>query len=188
MALKFITKISCRLSFLYRKNRFLLQPLRRLLCNALIQPHFDYACSAWYPNLNNRLKSKLQILQNKCIRFCLNLDSKAHIGLTKFDKVNLLYINDRLEQCIRSMTFKYFNYLSPLQLNDVFKLAGQHTTTSSISLFKLSQSLRNTNHGQKSLSYVTPSIWNKLPNFLKTTDNVNTYKHRVKKHFFSKNE
>ena len=86
MALKIISKINSRLRFLYRKNIFLSQPLRRLLCNALIQPHFDYACSAWYPNLNNRLKSKLQILQKKCIRFCLNLDSKAHIGLTEFEK------------------------------------------------------------------------------------------------------
>ena len=55
MALKVISKINSR------KNRFLWQPLRRLLCNVLIQPPFDYACSAWYPNLNNRLKSKLQI-------------------------------------------------------------------------------------------------------------------------------
>ena len=103
IALEVISKINCRLRFLYRKNRFLSQPLRRLLCNALIQPHFDYACSAWYPNLNNRLKSKLQILQNKCIRSCLNLDSKSHIGLTEFEKINWLPINGRFEQCIRSM-------------------------------------------------------------------------------------
>ena len=49
------------------KSRFLSQSLRRLFYNALIQTHYDYAYSAWYPNLNNRLKSKLQILQNKCI-------------------------------------------------------------------------------------------------------------------------
>ena len=139
MALKVISKINCRLRFLYRKNRFLSQPLRRLLCNALIQPHFDYACSAWYPNLNNRLKSKLQILQNKCIRFCLNLDSKAHIGLTKFEKINWLPINDQFEQCISSMTFTYFNYLSPLYMSDAFKLAGQNTPATRTSLFKLSQ-------------------------------------------------
>ena len=58
----------------------------RLLSNTLIQSHFDYACLAWYPNLNNTLKSKLQILQNRCIRVCLNLDSKAHIGLTELEK------------------------------------------------------------------------------------------------------
>ena len=38
------------------KNRFLSKDLRRLLCNALIQPHFDYACAAWYPNLNKKYK------------------------------------------------------------------------------------------------------------------------------------
>ena len=92
MAFKVISKINCRRWFLYRKNRFVSQPLRRLLCNVLEQLHFDYACSAWYPNLNNRLKSKLQILQNKCIQFSLNLDSKAHIGLTEFEKINWLPI------------------------------------------------------------------------------------------------
>ena len=44
--------------------------------------------------------------------------------------------------------------------------------------------LQKTNHGQKSLSYVALCIWNKLADFLKTTENVNTFKHRVKKHFF----
>ena len=60
-ALRVINKINRRLRFLYRKNRFLSLPLCRLLCNSLIPPHFDYTCSAWYPNLNKKLKSKLQI-------------------------------------------------------------------------------------------------------------------------------
>ena len=88
-----------------------------------------------------KAKSKLQKLQNKCICFCLNLDSETHIGLTEFEKINWLPINDRFEQCICSLTFKYFNYLSPLYMNDVFKLAGQNTTTTRTSLFKLSQPL-----------------------------------------------
>ena len=80
MTLKVINKIDSRLRFLYRKNRFLSPPLRRLFSNSLIQLHFDYAYSAWYPNLNKRLKPKLQILQNKCIRFCLNLNNRSYIG------------------------------------------------------------------------------------------------------------
>ena len=51
MALKVINKINSRLKFLHRKNKFLTPALRRLLCNALIQPHLDYALSAWYANL-----------------------------------------------------------------------------------------------------------------------------------------
>ena len=69
--------------------------------------------------------------------------------------------------------------MSPLYMNDVFKPAGQNTTATRSYLFKLSQPLRKTNHGQKSLSYVAPCICNKLPDILKTTENVNTLKHRV---------
>ena len=64
MALKALNKINGKLKFLYRKNKFLTPTLCRMLCNAIIQPHFDYACSAWYPNLNEKLKKKIQILFN----------------------------------------------------------------------------------------------------------------------------
>ena len=74
MALHVIHKINNTLKFLYRKNDLLTPTLRRLLCNALIQPLFDYACSAWYPNLSKKLKHRTQTTQNKCMRFCLRVD------------------------------------------------------------------------------------------------------------------
>ena len=54
MALKVISKINCRLRFLNRKNKFLSQSLRRVFYNALIQSHFNYACSAFHANLNKK--------------------------------------------------------------------------------------------------------------------------------------
>ena len=56
MALKTIEKINQKLKFLYRKNQFLTPELRRLLCNAIIQPHFGYACSA--SKLNTETKKE----------------------------------------------------------------------------------------------------------------------------------
>ena len=38
-----------KVKFLHKQNRFLTTPLRRLLCNALMQPLFDYPCTAWFP-------------------------------------------------------------------------------------------------------------------------------------------
>ena len=52
MAHKVISIANARSKFLHQKNKYLIPDLRRLLGNALIQPHFDYACSAWYPNLS----------------------------------------------------------------------------------------------------------------------------------------
>ena len=59
MALNVVSKVNTHLNFLYQKNKFSLRQLRRLLCNALIQTHFDYACSVWYPNLNKKSSYKL---------------------------------------------------------------------------------------------------------------------------------
>ena len=182
MALQVIKKINTRLQLLYRKNRFLSQPLCRLLCNAIIQLHFDYGCSAWYPYLNK----SLQTLENKCICFCLNLNNRDHIGLTKFEKLNWLPINDHFKQCISSTTFKFFNNSSPAYMNDVFKPAGHLNTNTRASFLKLIQSLRNTNYGQKTLSYLAPNICNSLPVSLKATEGLNTYKHKMKKHFLNR--
>ena len=76
MATHVINKVNSRLRFLYRQNKVLDIPLRRLLCNAMIQPFFDYPCNTWYHNLNKNLKMSLKAAQTKCIRFCLKLGNK----------------------------------------------------------------------------------------------------------------
>ena len=124
MASKVITKINSKLKFLYRKNRFLTPELRRMLCNAIIQPHLDYACSAWYPNLSKKSKDKIQIIQNKCIRFCLQLDKRTHIGIEHFEKINWLNINHRFYQCLNSSIYKFFNNKCPAYMADMYNPVG----------------------------------------------------------------
>ena len=65
MALKVINKINGKLKFLYWKNWFLSPELRRMLHNALFQPHVDYAFPTWYPNLTEKTKKKIKIMKNK---------------------------------------------------------------------------------------------------------------------------
>ena len=108
MATKVLSLVNSRLKFLYQKQKFLTLPLRRLLCNALIQPHCDYACPVWYPSLNKRLSKKIQTSQNKCIRYCLNLDNRAHVGIDEFIKINWLPTKERVAQCISVIIFKFF--------------------------------------------------------------------------------
>ena len=73
MALNVVNEINSKLKFLCRRNSFLMRAPRCLLCNALIQRHFDYPCSTWHPNLTNKLKHKFKTTQKKKIYvFCLN--------------------------------------------------------------------------------------------------------------------
>ena len=108
MATKVHSLVKSRLKFLYQKRKFLTLPLRRLLCNALIQPHYHYACPVWYPSLNKRLSKKIQTSQNKCIRHCLNLDNRAHVGIDEFIKINWLPTKERVAQCISVIILKFF--------------------------------------------------------------------------------
>ena len=167
MALKVINKIISRLKFLHKKNIFLTPALRRLLCNALIQPHFDYASSACYPNLAEKMKNKIQITQNKCIRYCLQLDKMNHISKNEFETRNWLPVKGRFNQSINSIVFKYFTKQWPSYLNEVFELACPNNLRTRNSYLKLICPFRKTNLGQNPLSFIGPSIWNKTPEVLK---------------------
>ena len=88
MANEVISKVNARSKLLHQKYKYLTPKLCRLLCNTLVQPHFDYACSVWYPNLSKKIKNRIQTLQNKCIRFCLQLDKMSHISQKEFETIN----------------------------------------------------------------------------------------------------
>ena len=119
MALNVINKINNKLKFIHGKISFLPPVLRRLLCNALLQPHFDYACSACYPNLTKKIKHTIQTTQNKCIRFCLQLDNLKHISHEEFERLNWLRMTYRFK--VTSIVFKYFNAQCPNYLSEVLK-------------------------------------------------------------------
>ena len=154
-----------------------------MLCNALIQPHFDYACSAWYPNLNAKLKRKLQIMQNKCIRFCLKLDKMHHISEEDFKTINWLPVDQRVQQSLNVTVFKYVNKACPYYMKEVFEYASQGRISSRNNYAKLKVPFRKTTMGQKSLSYIGPSVWNKLPSSMKRNISLNKFKHDVKKNY-----
>ena len=163
MALNVIDKINSRLKIVHRQNRFLTSPLRRLLCNTLIQPLFDYACTAWFLNLSKKLRLRLQATQNKCIRFCLQLDKMPRTCVNEFLELNWLNVHDRYLQFIVSDIFKFYNNQCLDYFNDVFCPVDYNGVATRSCNKKLKLPSRKLKLGMQSLSYVGPSTWNKLP-------------------------
>ena len=120
MARKILKKINDKLKFLYRQADFLNPSCKRLLCNALIQPYFDYDCTSWYPLLNKAFKKRFQTTQNKCIRYCLDLPSRSHMSATHCRKINWLPVDLRVELCTATSVYKYRNQLASSYFNDIF--------------------------------------------------------------------
>ena len=178
LAYKIVKKINSKLNYLFRKNHFLIT--RHILCNALIQRHFDYACIGWYPDLCKKLENKIQTTKNKCVWFWLNLDDGSYI--TKWvRKLNWLPISDRINQCILSSTFKFDNDIGPNYLNEVFQWAAECNRTLRNKYLKLKHPFHQTTSGQNSLCFLGSSKWNKLPESTKKCNNINTFKLNLKK-------
>lgn len=103
-----IKKINARLRFSYRQAKGFNLKIKKTLCSALIQPHFDYACS-WYSRVSSKSKMQLQICQNKIIRFILGVDPRAHTGQTEREKVNMLSVKNRVKQIKLNHVFNIYN-------------------------------------------------------------------------------
>ena len=50
------------------------------------------------PQPQKKFKTKLQTLQNKRVRFCLQLDNGSHVGKTEFKKINWLPLDYKFKQ------------------------------------------------------------------------------------------
>ena len=95
-----------------------------MLYNALIEPYFDYACPAWYANLTEeKTKNKIQIMQNKYVRFCLRLDKMHQISFPEFRSITWLPTNKIVHQCINAVAFKLVIWNCPFYVNEIFEFA-----------------------------------------------------------------
>ena len=129
------------------------------MCNAIIQPHFDNAYSVWYPNLTQKLK--LQVMQNKCICFCLQLDKMSTISHKEFKDLNWLPVINRFEQCVISIMFKFINSNCPYYLNEVSEFAPEGNISLRNNFLKLKQ------HQSKSLIFYWSFILESNPRDIK---------------------
>ena len=101
-----LNKINSKLKFLYRQGLGLSTRSRKLLCSALIQPHFDYACAAWHSTVTLKTKQKFQVCQNKMIRFINKWQARTHIGAEQISDLGWLDVSSRGEQYKLSHMFK----------------------------------------------------------------------------------
>ena len=122
-------------------------------------------------------------MQNKCICFCLKLDKMYHISEEDFKAINWLPVDQRVQQSLNVTVFKYVNNACPYYMKEVFEYASQGRISSRNNCTRLKVPFRKTTMGQKSLSYIGPSVWNKLPSSLKRSISLSTFKHDVKKSY-----
>ena len=100
-------------------------------------------------NLSNSKNEKenTYYTQNKCIRFCLRMDKTHHISEEHFRLINWLPTRKRVDQCIKTITFKFVNNICPYYLKESFEFAPQCKIETRNKFIKLKIPFHKTNMG-----------------------------------------
>jgi hypothetical protein len=177
-----IKKASARLKFLYRQAGSLNLTTRKTLCNALIMCYYDYTCSSWYSSVSQHFKNRLQTMQNKIVRFILDLGPRTHIGQTERNKIGMLSVPDRVIQMKLNQVFKIFHEKAPDYLSSNFirtKSLHNYGTRDSSYNFVVP---RNCGNVSNTFFYSGIKHWNSLPNSIKQITSPAQFRKAIKKH------
>ena len=171
MITKIVSKCNNKIKFLYRNAKNLDKKNKMLLTSALVQCNFDYGCSMWYTGTTCLLKKKLQITQNKVIRFILGLPSRSHIGPTEFSGANMLPVPLRVDQFKLNHMYSIINDIAPIYLKTghVTRSGNSACFVPRLNVFAI-----------KSLCHTGIKQWNALPSATQLISNKQAFKSEVK--------
>ena len=131
-------------------------------------------------------KHKLQTIQNKLLRFILNLDARSHIGPEHFISLNWLPVSKRVDQIILTQVFKIVAGTAPDYMGEHFtssKTIHCHNTRFSE---KGSFAVPKVNgFGIKSFAYMGCTLWNGLPHTISKIPQLSKFKVAVKNYLLS---
>ena len=174
-----VKKCNTRLKFLYRYNDMLNLEVRKTLCTALVQCSFDYSCCSWYPGINETFKKKLQVMQNKMIRFILRLDNRAHIGNDELIRAGFFSVSDRIKQLKLGHVFKIWNKTCPSYLTENFSRLNENTDRSETRSYAYNFQVPRLS--TTTFAYTAIKEWNCLSNKIKDIKGEQSFKENVKK-------
>ena len=106
-----------------------------------------------------------------------------HISEEDFKTINWVPVDQKAQQSLNVTVFKHVNEACPYYMKEVFEYASQGRINSRNNYTELKVPFGKTTMGQKSLSYIGPSVWKKLPSSMKRNIILNKFKHDVKKHY-----
>ena len=110
-----IGKVNATLKFLYRHCKYVDTKTRVTRSSYTMLLRLLIFFMVWW--INKSLKQKLQVAQNKVIRFILNLQPMTRINYSVLTDVSMLKVEARVKQLRLNHVFTIFRELSPKYLN-----------------------------------------------------------------------
>ena len=157
----------------------------KTLVQALIISRLDY-CNSLFLGIPQYNLDKLQRIQNMSCRVIKQLPKSSHIT-DHLAELHWLKIRERIMYKVSMLMFKCMHNLAPQYLIDItiftyhqeLNLRSRNNSVLPTKLFRTAMVHTG------SISSMGPRIWNSLPITVKNTNNLETFKSRLKTHLFT---
>ena len=177
------TKISKSIGILYKLKYFLPPEVLKIIYFSLVQPYIYYGIEAWFASHKN-VTDKMVVMQKKACRAINNLSYTGHTSIY-FKSMNILKIEDLY--CFQILVYMYKtvhldhdrSLLEHLRhQSDIHPHSTRNRESFNITRFNKAKS-------QFSIIYKGVKLWNSIPNIIKSSNSLFTFKSKLKQHFVS---
>ena len=169
-----IARAAGQLNYLCRNRKFLNQNARKILVESFILSNFNYCPLVWHFCSSESMK-KQEKIQERALKFLLD-DHKS-------DYEHLLLAAGKTTLAIRKLKvlateiFKTINDLNPSFMKEIFELNTRRDNQANKLIVQTQISKR---YGTNTLRSLGPKIWNCLPNDIRTSTSLFSFKELIK--------
>ena len=177
----------CRAAFLELRRiasirQFLSRKATAILINAFITSRLDY-CNSVLAGLPSEQISRLQRVQNSSARLVMRKRRRDHITPV-LKELHWLPVNYRIQFKIATLAFRHFDGSLPAYLSLCTYQSSRTLRSSNEKLLKVPRRNMKT-VGERSFSFIAPSVWNALPVSLRNQPTLREFKAGLKTHLFT---
>ena len=178
-------KLSPKLGLLYRFSKFLPNHALNVIYNTLLQPDIDYGISIW-GNCGVSYLNRVQKIQNRAARIICNNFNWDTRSSTLLSMLGFMSVDVRRDYFAGILIYKTLHgfglyYLSPLLIftHEYHQYNTRAANNNILVLSKPKCEIYKT-----SLQYYGLDLWNCLPDVVKNSENVQTFKINYRNHLF----
>ena len=169
-----------------RYKKFLNREAKIILCESIVLSQFNY-CDIVYSNMDKYLKDKIQKIQNICLRFIFDIKKNVNVDHTSLrKKLNWLDMGSRRLKHGLTLIYKILHGLAPNYLRDSFTLVNEvhnvNTRRSNNNIW-IPKNITSRIH-RRSYVFEMANIYNKIPENIKNSVSVNSFKKQIGKVLF----
>ena len=173
--------VTSKISLLCKIKQYLPLQTRKLYYNAYILPVLDYCMTIWGSASKKHLDRLLK-LQKRAARIILDMPPDAP-SIPLFEKLGWLSIYERSHYNKAIILYKSINGLTPTYITNLFQFNSlENYNVRSVSNNNMLIKRHNTKTFEKSLQYNGPRIWNPLPQSIKNSSSLPSFKNAISKY------